>query len=138
MHKVQIKGHDGTYTRSVAVDENGYVKVNVKEITDIELDITPSTIGTGRKLVTPAGTPAQLIATPVTAQYVIVSAVSTNTSPVVIGGSTVIATPPTRRGTPLSVVSGVPDTITIPINDVSKLYVDSIVSNEGVVFTYLK
>ena len=26
MHKVQIKGHDGTYTRSIAVDSNGRVK----------------------------------------------------------------------------------------------------------------
>lgn len=102
------------------------------------------TVGDGRKTVTAAGTAVTLAtATTVTAgqnpgptansvRDLRVTALSTNTGVIVVGGSTVVAAAGTRRGTPLS--AG--DTVSINLADLSKLYIDATVNGEGVSFSY--
>ena len=55
-----------------------------------------------------------------------------NTDVVVIGGSGVVAALSTRTGTPLN--AG--DSYSLTIDDMDNLYIQSIVSGEGVTFTY--
>ena len=95
--------------------------------------ITPPTSFTsGRAVVTTAGTAVPLagVSTPIT--QVIVTAEIDNTNTVVIGGSGVVAALLTREGTPLE--AG--DSVTIDIDDLNKIYIDSLVSGEGVTFNY--
>lgn len=121
----------------VASGINGLYVV-VSELPDVTLTgVVPTNIGSGRKTVTAAGTPEQLVSTPVDCQYVMVKAISTNSGTIVIGGSGVRASASTRKGFPLSVVSGSAESVTIPIDDVSKVYVDCTTSGEGVVYTYM-
>lgn len=102
------------------------------------IDITPPTsISNGRKTITNAGTAEKLVASTTPCKYVIIKAIITNTGVAVVGGSGVVAAVGTRSGTSLSVLNGIPDQITIPIDDVSKIYVDSTVNGEGVIFTYV-
>jgi len=87
----------------------------------------------GRKAVTTAGTAVALAAS-TRCFYVFITALSTNTNRVMIGGSTVVAAVgATSRGTPLSAN----EKIGFPIDDLSKVYVDSVTNGEGVMFTYL-
>lgn len=111
-------------------------------ITDIKAAITTAassgastpttTITSGRKVVTTAGTSVKLIAVVTAIKEVVVTAETDNTSTIVVGGSTVVAAIATRQGTPLE--AG--DSITINIDDLSKVYIDSLVNGEGVTFTY--
>lgn len=122
----------------IAVDNNGYVYSNINGTPLVSLNgVIPTSIGQGRKTVTACGTPEKLIATPVSCQYVMAKAISTNAGTIVLGGSGVIASASTRKGFPLSVVSGSSESITIPIDDVSKIYADCTTPGEGVVFTYM-
>ena len=88
-------------------------------------------VGDGRKVTVTAGT-ALALASSTTCKQVIITAETDNTGYVVIGGSTVVAALATRRGTPLN--PG--DSVAIEIRDRSKVYLDSIVSGDGVTFTY--
>ena len=101
----------------------------------------PSTANTqiidGIKLVTTAGTRASLSSSAEINQ-VVITALSTNTGTVVVGGSTCVAAPgthgsPTRRGTPLNIG----DTVIIDITDPSLVYIDATVSGDGVSWTAL-
>lgn len=91
-----------------------------------------TTIGDGRKVVTTAGTRVTL-ASSTTAREVTITALSTNTGVIVVGGSTVIAAAGTRRGVPLSAGAS----LTIRIDDLADIYIDSTVNGEGVSFLYL-
>ena len=93
---------------------------------------TPSTIGDGRKTVTSAGTAETLVASSTACKSVTITALEANTDAVCIGASTVVAALATRRGTPL--LAG--DSVTIVIDDLQKLYIDSVVNGEGVSFHY--
>jgi hypothetical protein len=84
----------------------------------------------GRKTVTAAGT-AEAIRASLACKWVTVTALLTNTSQVNIGGSGVLATLGASNGTPLLPGSS----ITIPIDNASKVFVDARVSSEGVSFT---
>ena len=87
----------------------------------------------GRKVVATAGQREQLVATVSTAKGVFITAIATNTGVTGVGGATVVATAGTQQGTPL--YAG--ETIFIPIDDLSKVYLDVQISGNGVVYTKL-
>lgn len=88
-------------------------------------------IADGRKVVTTAGTRVTLAASTACKQ-VIITAETDNTGIVVVGGSTVVAALATRQGVPL--YAG--DTITLEIDNLADVYLDSTVSTDGVTFAY--
>ncbi len=84
-----------------------------------------------RMVVTTAGTRVALAASTV-AKWIIITAETDNTQTVVVGGATVVAALATRRGTPLE--PG--DSTAFPIDNLIDVNLDSLVSGEGVTFTY--
>jgi hypothetical protein len=88
-------------------------------------------IAEGRKIVTTAGTRVALAASTACNKVDIV-ALATNTGTVVVGGAGVIASAGTRVGVPLRAL----DSITIDIDNLSDVWIDSTVNGEGVTFTY--
>lgn len=96
--------------------------------------LNPATeVVTGRKLVASAGT-REALGSAVT-KAVVVQALELNTGHVVIGGPSTVAATSTRQGITLT-ASGPP--VTLEVDNLSKLYVDSRVAAEGVGFTYLR
>lgn len=91
-----------------------------------------TTIGDGRKVVTTSGTAVTLAAS-TTCREVTITALSSNTGTVVVGGSTVIAAASTRRGVPLAAGAS----ITLAVNDLASVYLDATVNGEGVSFLFL-
>lgn len=89
-------------------------------------------IGHGVKTVTTAGTDLALAAS-TTAKIVIIQAQTDNTSAVAVGASGVDATLAT--GTGIILYAG--DVITLEIDNLADVYVDALVSGEGVRYTYL-
>jgi hypothetical protein len=87
------------------------------------------TLTNGRKSLAAAGT-AEAIRAALACKWVQVTALVTNTQQVNVGGAGVLAASGTSTGTPLQ--PG--DTLTIPVNDAAKIFVDSRVSGEGVSF----
>jgi hypothetical protein len=85
----------------------------------------------GRKTVAAAGTAEQFTA--LECRSVAITALSSNTNPVVIGASTVVAAVATRRGTPLTAGQ----TLTIAVSNMNLLYIDAVTSGEGVSFLVL-
>jgi radical SAM superfamily enzyme YgiQ (UPF0313 family) len=86
----------------------------------------------GRKVVAAAGTPERLVAANTTARKVTIMAEIDNSDYVVVGGSTVVASLSTRRGIPLT--AGM--SITLDINDLYEVWLDAVVSGEGVSYIY--
>ncbi len=91
----------------------------------------------GRKVVTSAGTPERLVDTETPCFKVEISGLESNTDIVVVGASTVVAGTSldgagTRKGTPISAGQ----TLTVEIDNPYKLFIDAVVSGEGVSFTY--
>lgn len=92
------------------------------------------TIGDGIKTVTTAGTAVALVSSATEAREVLIQALSGNTSNVTVGASTVVAAAGSERGFTL-----VPNaSITLRVKDIANIYVDAVVSGEGVSFTYFK
>jgi hypothetical protein len=90
----------------------------------------PDTLGTGTKTVTTAGVRVQLSTDEtITCMYVIVCAKVTNTGYIFLGGSDVSST----SGIPLAAL----EKIRIDIDRLNKIYIDSSVSSEGVLYTYV-
>lgn len=98
------------------------------------LQNAPSTIGDGFKNVTTAGTRVALVSSSTPVVCVTVTATSSNTGQIVVGGSTVVAAGAgtTRRGTPLSAN----ESYTLYIDDLADVYIDATVNGEGVTFSY--
>jgi hypothetical protein len=88
------------------------------------------TLVDGRKTVTTPGTAVALAASSA-CKWVTVTALLSNTGQVNVGGSAVLATLAGSSGTPLTAGSSV----TLPVNDPSKVFVDARVAGEGVSFT---
>lgn len=86
----------------------------------------------GRKEVTTAGTAVPLTATRTTAYKVTIMAELDNTDYVVVGDSTVVAALATRRGIPLSAGAS----ITLEVSNLADIYIDAVVSTEGVTYLY--
>jgi len=100
--------------------------------TDFSGDSPASAAGNGRKVVASAGT-AEALAATTAIKSVVITAETDNTGIVVVGGSGVVASLSTREGTPLN--AG--DSISIDIDDLAEVYLDSTVNGEGVTYTYL-
>lgn len=94
---------------------------------------SPGAIGDGRKVVTTAGT-AVALATATAAKSVTITAETDNTGIISVGGSGVIASLATRRGTPLN--AG--DSMSLDISDLAVVYIDSTVNGDGVTYTYVQ
>lgn len=88
-------------------------------------------IADNRKVVTTAGTRVTLAASTACKQ-IIITAETDNTGIVVVGGSTVVAALATRQGVPL--YAG--DSVTLEIDNLADVYLDSTVSGDGVTFAY--
>jgi hypothetical protein len=91
-----------------------------------------TTLTNGRKTVTSAGTAEALVGSATPCKWVSVSAFGGNTAQVQVGGSGVLASSGASTGRPL--FAG--DSVTIPVDDVHKVFVDARVSGEGVAFFY--
>ena len=90
------------------------------------------TISEGRTVVTTAGTAVVLSSTNIeNLQWVVIVAETDNTGVITVGGSAVVGALATRKGTPLA--AG--DSITLPVNNLSDVYLDTTVNGDGV--TYL-
>lgn len=95
--------------------------------------VTPTAIDDGRTVVTTAGTRVPLAGSTAIKQ-VEVQALDTNTDKVVVGGANVVALAgTTRRGQLLSAN----DVAIFPIDNLNKIYIDAVVSGEGVRYTYV-
>lgn len=90
------------------------------------------TITDGRKEVATAGTRVALAAASTPCKFVVITAETNNTGLIVVGGSTVVAAEATRQGTPLN--AG--DHFGFPIDNLTKVYIDSTIDTDGVTFNY--
>lgn len=86
----------------------------------------------GVKTVTTAGTDVAL-ATSVSARWVIIQAQTDNTGVIAVGDAGVDATVAT--GTGVALAAG--ESISLPCEDLSLIYIDSTVNGDGVRYTYL-
>lgn len=92
-----------------------------------------ATITSGRTVVTTSGSSVQLTTASTTCFRVDVVADLGNTDAIVIGGSTVVAALGSQVGTAI-LPGNTP--VSILIDDLSKLYIDAIVSGEALCFNY--
>lgn len=88
-------------------------------------------IGHGVKTVTTAGTDVAL-ASSLGVKWVVIQAQTDNTGVIAVGASGVDATVAT--GTGVALAAG--ESITLPIEDLANIYIDSTVNGEGVRYTY--
>ena len=89
-------------------------------------------VADNRRIVTTAGTRVTLVAATTPAKYVAITAETDNTGLIVVGGATVVALLATRQGIPLN--AG--DSMSMDVDDLVDVYLDSTVSGDGVTFTY--
>ncbi len=89
-------------------------------------------IGNGRATCASAGTANVVSATTSPCKVVVFTAETDNTGAIVLGGSGIDETLASSSGTPL--LAG--DSMTMEIDDISKVYIDSAVTGDGVTFTY--
>jgi hypothetical protein len=106
---------------------------DVSSASPLPVSETSTAIANGIKNVTTSGTPVQLLSSTTACTTVIVCAKPTNTGVIAVGASTVIAASASLNSIPL--MPG--DSISLPINDVSKVYIDATVNGEGATFLYL-
>lgn len=92
-----------------------------------------SSVGDGRTVVPVAATRVQLGASVGPLDSVAVQALEGNTGAVVVGGNTVVAALETRRGIALSAGQ----VVTLATDDLSDVWLDAMVSGEGVTYTYV-
>jgi hypothetical protein len=97
-----------------------------------DLEFSYKTIADGTKAVTTAGTRVALVAESTPCRMVQIQAKPENTDTVVVGASTVVAASGTRRG--IALVPG--QSVALRVTDLNVLYLDSVVSGEGVSFVY--
>ena len=124
---------DGTVTiqdggNVISVDDNGGSLTIDGSVTS---NHGVTGLGDGRKIVASSGTRVTL-ASSTACKQVLISAEEDNTGAVVVGSSTCIAALATRRG--IALLPG--DTITLDVDDLSRVYLDAVVSGDGVTFLY--
>ncbi len=93
----------------------------------------PANINCNRKTVTTPGTAERLTTTFTLCRKVIITAPSGNSGEIYVGCSQVSAVAGSQKGL-LLLPTG---SVSIDINDVSKIYIDATVAGEGVTYTYL-
>jgi len=86
----------------------------------------------GRKVVASAGTAVQLQTTKERCENITITAESDNTGFIAVGDSSVVAAEGTQQGASLTPLGS----ITVKVGDLSKIYIDSTVSGDGVTFAY--
>lgn len=86
----------------------------------------------GRKTVASAGTRERLVSTNTPCKLVTIQALYANTNEVVIGNSTVVASAGTRSG--LALPAGA--SITLFVEDLYNIYIDSVTTGDGVSYIY--
>lgn len=96
------------------------------------VEAVKSSINDGRQTVTTAGTRVALLVNSVPCKHITITAETNNTDIIVVGGATVVAALATRRGVPL--YPG--DTYDLDIDNLMDVYLDALVSTEGVTYTY--
>lgn len=89
---------------------------------------SPTSIGSGTRVVTTAGTRVQLSALSVPCKRVHIRTKSDNTNYIYVGGSSVSSTS--------GVYLNTTDSFTLNISNLNAVYIDSAVNGEGVMFTY--
>ncbi len=96
------------------------------------VDHASTGVGSGRKVVTTAGTRVTLASSTV-ARTVLIAAETDNTGVIVVGSAAgVIAVLATREGVPLS--AG--ESLSLPIDNLADVGIDSTVSTDGVTYVY--
>jgi len=88
----------------------------------------------GRKVVPSAGTPVSLSSTSVACTAVVIQPLSSNAGIITAGGSDVSCAIGAENG--IALIPGQP--MTIPINDLMRVFIDADISGEGVQFLTLK
>ena len=143
---VAITSGSGT---SIATDQNGSDHVQIMKVTygadgsftlvsptnpfPVSVTSSNTTITDDRKIVTTAGTRVAL-ASSTACKEVVITAETDNTGIVVVGAAgTVVAAIATRRGVPLA--AG--DSLTLQIDNLADIGLDSTVSGDGVTFATL-
>lgn len=91
---------------------------------------SPGNLVDGRQVVLSAGTPVQLSSDTTEITTVVIFAETDNSGYVVVGDTTVVAALATRRGIPLA--AG--DSITISLNQLHYIWLDTTSSGDGVTF----
>ena len=95
-------------------------------------DFSYDNVGDGLQLVASAGTAEALASSETKIRAVLINALPENTGNVVVGASTVVASASTRRG--IALVPG--GSVLLRVKNLADLYVDAVVSGEGVSFVY--
>lgn len=103
---------------------------NVERIMPVRAGDIASALTDDRKTVTTAGTAVAIHAS-LACRWVLVTALKTNTDVVAVGGSGVVAASGSIKGQPLS--PG--ESVSLPVDNASKVFVDARVNGEGVSFT---
>lgn len=98
----------------------------------MKTDHPTQTLGHGVKTVTTAGTDVALTTTHTPIKWIMIQAQTDNTGLIAIGASGVDATVATGTGLLLSAGQS----ITLPIDNLTHVYIDSTVSGDGVRYTY--
>jgi len=114
-------GWDGSSMVQLKVDSNGILSVQQGY----------TNMGDGRKVVSTAGS-AETLASSTACKRVTIMAETDNTGYIVVGSSTVVAAQGTRRGIPL--MRG--QSITIDIDNLADIYLDTTVNGDGVTYIY--
>ncbi len=113
--------------RMLRLDSDGYVIISTSTTLNV-LDTAPSSLASGSKTVAAAGT-AEALATATTCVQVAIQALASNTGNVYVGGSSVAA----GAGIALAATQSV----VIPIDNLSKVYLDVDNNGEGVSYFYV-
>lgn len=117
------------------VDSQGYVTDTSGALYVTDTSASPATtITSGTKTVASPGTAEPLVATSTACKKIILTPRPTNTDVVYWGGSNVSAVSGSEVGMP---IAGLGAMATIEIDDVAKIYIDSVVAGEGVIYNYL-
>lgn len=91
---------------------------------------SPGNLLDGRRVVPSSGTPVQLSTETAETTTVVIYAETDNSGYIVVGDTTVVAATATRRGIPLA--AG--DSITMNINQLHYVWLDTTASGDGVTF----
>lgn len=121
-----VGGFDGVNVQAVKTDSAGVLQT--QEVNVSAGDVA-GTLTNGRKTVTTPGTAVALSASAACA-WVSVTALPSNGDVVAVGGSGVLATVGSETG----LLLGPGASVTVPTNNVSKVFVDAVVAGNGVSF----
>ena len=98
----------------------------------MKADHSTTAIGHGVKTVATAGTDEALVASSTPAVWVTIQAQTDNTGGIAVGASAVDATVAT--GTGVYLAAG--ESVTLPVDNLADVYIDSTVNGDGVRYTY--